>query len=292
MCREERQAPACGERPNTYPLVSFTRTRFNTTHTSLSQPVSPQYTLANTQTLFHLSRRVDVDAYESAVNQHHGDSVALLTPTHPTGINAVVRLAPIKFIPQKPAYVSDSGQIVQCIWLPEYAEAKILVADYSKQLGYIQHVVCKPLLLPTVEALYRQIENRESIDSGRHVLLVSIIASVTHIWIQRVDSRIETPLFSSSAQARVQTPFWINAAYRLLLAKRDDTTPTLEKVQGIIILSFVIANLEGVCMRIRLLISTAISLSREIKLDQIDQGPKLPLPMQYKSRQVVASGGI
>jgi hypothetical protein len=44
----------------------------------------------------------------------------------------------------------------------------------------------------------------------------------------------------------------------------------LEMIQGIIILSFVVANFEGVSMRYRSLISTALLLSREMKLHRLD----------------------
>jgi hypothetical protein len=96
---------------------------------------------------------------------------------------------------------------------------------------------------------------------------------VTQICVPRVDSESEDQLFLSSDEANGQARFWINAAYQLFRAKQDDTTPTLEMVQGIIFLPSVIANSEGVSIRYRSLISTAKLLSRQMSLHRLEQGP-------------------
>lgn len=76
----------------------------------------------------------------------------------------------------------------------------------------------------------------------------------------------------SSAQAGTQTPLWIKSAYvalnagLVLNAGQDSTLPTLETIQGMVILSFVLSNLEGVSMRYRSLIFTGLMLACELGL--------------------------
>lgn len=100
---------------------------------------------------------------------------------------------------------------------------------------------------------------------GCLVLLLSIIATATHVW-DNVD--VEDCLFSSPTQANAQTSQWIRATYDVLYAGL--CSPTLETIQGILILSFLVCNLEGVSLNYRFLVSTGLLLGRELGLHRID----------------------
>lgn len=91
--------------------------------------------------------------------------------------------------------------------------------------------------------------------------------------MQSEDVGDEHSPFSSSAQANAQTPFWIKATQTVLNSAQNSAAITIETIQGIIILSFLICNLEGVSLRYRSLISTGLLLSREIGLHRIDHEP-------------------
>ncbi|KAH8701278.1 hypothetical protein GQ44DRAFT_717885 [Phaeosphaeriaceae sp. PMI808] len=176
----------------------------------------------------------------------------------------------IQAVPQAPTYTTQLGKPTPCVWLPLQAEANVLVNSYIQDLSYIQHVLHPPSLPTTIDDTYRQVGGQAHVQSGHLILLLSIIACTTHIWGPREDYDDEHSLFVSSAQANAQTPLWIKSAYAVLNAAQDSATPTLETIQGIIILSFVISNLEGVSMRYRSLISTGLLLARELGLHRID----------------------
>lgn len=161
------------------------------------------------------------------------------------------------------------GKPTRCIYLPRYDEAKVLAAEFLSKINYIYHVVHHPTLLSTVDDTYRQINGLETLKPGNLVLLLSVIASATHIWSARDDG--ERPaLFSSSAEAHAQAPLWIKATHDVLDAEQNCPPLALEAVQGIVILSFITCNIEGVSLRYRALLSTGLLLGRELGLHRID----------------------
>jgi hypothetical protein len=182
----------------------------------------------------------------------------------------VFKVEHIRTVPQAPTYTAQRGKPTPCVWLPQHTQARLLLDNYIADLSYIQHVVHHPSLPAIVDDVYRQIDGQEPVTPGKIVLLLSIIANATHIWAPRGDFDEDCSLFLSPAQANAQVPFWINATQAVLNAAQNSAAPTLEIIQGIIILSFVICNLEGVSLRYRSAISTALMLGRELGLHRID----------------------
>jgi hypothetical protein len=159
-------------------------------------------------------------ALQSLTKQQRRDSVAAhLTPRRSTGSNGVYKIKQIRLIPEAPSHSSDSGRLISCTLLPLPAEAKILVVEYIEHLSYIQHVVHQPSRLSTIGTLYRQIDDHEPVECGVIVLFLSIIASVTHIRVQRVSSKSERPLFLLLDEANAQAPFEINAGVSVISRK-------------------------------------------------------------------------
>jgi hypothetical protein len=278
---------------------------------TIAQPqlLLPEELLADVQALRRMTQQLEQRVLQSTTSQQRQESVTVLTPENSTRSDSllalrsdttqvsdivahlqcvsmsrsfpdtthadelVLKIGRIQTLSEAPTYASQPDKPVPCIWLPYHAEAKILVDSYIEELDYIQHIMHQPSLPATIDAVYRQIDKLEPVHPGRLVLLLSIIASATHVWVPRVDSSSEHSLFLSAAQANAQTPLWIRATHNVLHATQYIGTPTLEMIQGIIILSFVVANLEGVSMRYRSLISTALLLSREMNLHRLDASP-------------------
>ena len=121
-----------------------------------------------------------------------------------------------------------------------------------------------------VDEIYQRIEGHEPVQSGSLILLLAIIAMTTHVWVPRDEVEDERFLFWSSTQAHTQTSLWIKATYAVLNASQEGAALALETIQGVMILSFVICNLEGYSLRYRSLLSTALLLGREQGLHRID----------------------
>jgi hypothetical protein len=186
-------------------------------------------------------------------------------------LDLVFNIDRIQALPQAPSYTTQLGKPTQYVWLPLQAEAKVLASSYIENLSYIQHILHPPSLQATIDETYQQVGGGQvPVQPGHLVLLFSIIACATHCWDPQEDDNVEHRLFVSSAQAHAYTPLWIKSAYAVLNATQDSAAPTLETIQGIIILSFIISNLEGVSMRYRSLISNGLQLAREMGLHRID----------------------
>jgi hypothetical protein len=184
----------------------------------------------------------------------------------------VFRIEYIRAIPQAPTYTVQLGKLIPCVWLPRQEEAKVMLDSFISNLNYIQHVTHYPSLPNVVDEIYRQIEGHEPVRSGNLILFLAVIAITTHVWVPRDDIESERSLFLSSAQAHAQTPLWIKATYAVLNSSQEGAALALETIQGIIILSFVICNLEGYSLRYRSLLSTGLLLGREQGLHRIDNG--------------------
>jgi hypothetical protein len=241
-----------------------------TNHQRLEDPITltPEYSTASEGIITsqpNVSEVSDVVAHL----QHVSMSKSSFDTTHADDL--VLKIGHIRTISEASTCMTRLGKLVPCIWLPYHAEAKILVDSYIEEFSCIQHIVHPPSLPAIIDAVYRQLDNHEPVNPGHLVLFLSIVASAIHVWVPRVDLETEHSLYLSSAQANAQTPLWIEATYTVIHATQNSSVPTLDMIQGIIILSFIVANLEGVSMRYRSLISTALLLSREMNLHRLDQ---------------------
>ncbi|KAM5429357.1 hypothetical protein McanMca71_002957 [Microsporum canis] len=178
----------------------------------------------------------------------------------------VFRVEQIRAIPRVRSCLLQPNR---CILLPRHDEARVLLDKFISHVSYIHHVVHHPSLPGVIDELYRQISCQEPVKLGPVVLLLSIVASTTYIWGSNDPMHGEFP-FLSSAQANAQTSFWIKATYDILNGGPNGPPVALETIQGIVILSFLLCNLEGVSLRYRSLISTGLLIGREIGLHRTD----------------------
>ncbi|EFQ99852.1 hypothetical protein MGYG_02864 [Nannizzia gypsea CBS 118893] len=190
----------------------------------------------------------------------------------------VFRVEPIRAIPQVRSQLAQSGRSSRCVLLPRYDEARVLLDKFIDNVSYIHHVVHHPSLPGVIDELYQQIAHQEPVKLGPLVLLLSIIASTTYVWGSHDDVPHGNFLFSSSAQANAQTSLWIKATYEILNGGENGPPVELETIQGIIIISILLCNLEGVSLRYRSLISTGLLIGREIGLHRTDHESNATIP--------------
>ncbi|KAF2826049.1 hypothetical protein CC86DRAFT_383004 [Ophiobolus disseminans] len=188
------------------------------------------------------------------------------------GVDDIVfKIEHIRAIPQAPTFIAQLGKPTACVWLPTHAEAKVLLAHYIASISCIQHIIHQPSMSAVINDAYKQIEGQQALKPGHIIMLLSIIASATHVWVCCEDGKSDGALFLSSAQAHAQTSMWIKASHTVLNAAQNNSAIELETIQGIAILGCVVCNIEGVSLRYRSLLSTAMLLGREFGLHRIDQ---------------------
>jgi hypothetical protein len=186
----------------------------------------------------------------------------------------VFRICPIQQITSTQPYIcqhetlSTTGfEPSRCIWLPQYAETQILLEKYLRDVSHFHHVIHIPSLPSIVEEVYTSLSQQSQVKPGHAILLLSIFASATNSWLRR---DCEHGLFSTSAEANEQALLWVKATQDVLDIAHKSTSVSMEGIQGIIIVGFVLANIEGFSRRCLSLYSTALSLARNLGLHRID----------------------
>lgn len=165
---------------------------------------------------------------------------------------------------------------MRCIHVPQRYEAKILADKFLSKLSYVYHVLHGPSLSAIIEETYCQINSGlDRVRSGHMVLLLSIIASSTHLWAADDCGSQGTevsppPLFSSASEAAAQTSLWIKAAHDVLYSQRGGSPPELETVLGIVVLTYLTYNLEGASLQYRSLMMMGFVVGQELGLHRVD----------------------
>ena len=184
------------------------------------------------------------------------------------------KIRSIQHIDEAPPYInqnallsSTSSELLRCIWLPQYHEAKVLLQKFMEDIDPLFHVVHTPSLPAILDQVYAWSNQQGQVKPGNMILLLSIFASCTHSWVQR---DCERGLFSTPAEANSQSPLWIKATEDVLDIAHRTTSVSIEGVQGIIVLSFVLADFEGFFRRCRSLYNMAFMLARELGLHFLD----------------------
>lgn len=184
------------------------------------------------------------------------------------------RTCPVQHIKEAQPYISQNAELSRCVWLPQYPEAKILLDKFIQDIEHIHHVTHCPSLLGILDEVYACLNQQGQVKPGAMILLLSIFASSTNSWVQQ---DCERGLFSTSAEANSQTPMWIKATEDVLDIAHRTARVSIEGIQGIIIVFFVLGNLEGISRRCRSLYSMCFLLARELGLHCLDHPSKTHL---------------
>lgn len=156
---------------------------------------------------------------------------------------------------------------VKCIWLPRFEESKILLRKYMDDITYIHYITLSPSLNELATEIYSDLNRQAEVHTGKVLLLLSIVASATYSW---TICDCQRGLFSTPSEANKQALSWIKATLDLLDSICRNTSGSLECIQGLIIVGFLIFNIEGTSLRAQHLLSTAISMARQLSIHQLD----------------------
>jgi hypothetical protein len=141
-----------------------------------------------------------------------------------------------------------------------------LLEKYLNEITYVHHVIHPPSIRILIDILYDNLSQQMDVEPGTVALLLSILASTAYSWNIRDPANI----FSTVDDADRKSDLWVKATMDVLEYSRRMIRGVLEDIQAMIILSFVVCNLESMSSRYRNLINTAILLARELSLHRID----------------------
>ncbi|KAJ9325575.1 transcriptional regulator family: Fungal Specific TF [Paecilomyces variotii] len=226
-----------------------------------------------TASLTGRSSVVDVDWLESQIS-HPGSAVGLCVAEYE------FKTCAIREAISSPSTRNTSPlekNSTRYIWLPLYEESKQIVEKYLTEITYHHHVVHIPSVRALVDDLYRDLSMKKPIKLGQMSLLLAMLASTAFFWTER---DMDKSVFSSLAEADVQSKTWMNITLEILEYSRFTNSESLEDIQALIIISFLVCNIVGITSQARYLFGTATSMAWQLSLHRIDHpnNAELDLP--------------
>ncbi|KAL5316076.1 hypothetical protein ACEPPN_016953 [Leptodophora sp. 'Broadleaf-Isolate-01'] len=188
------------------------------------------------------------------------------------------RVCPIQQITQAQPYIDPNVHVnlsstpleppLRCVWLPQYAEAQILLQKFTDDIDHVHHVTHSPSLPAVLNEVYASLNQQSPVKPGNILLLLGIFASSTHTWVERDSIR---GLFPTCQEANAQALLWVKAVEDVLDIFHRTSSVPLEGIQGISIAIFTVLNMEGFSLRCKSLFNMAFMLARELGLHSLDQ---------------------
>lgn len=158
-------------------------------------------------------------------------------------------------------------EVTRCIWLPQRDEMRSILDKYFSDVNDVHHIIHVPTLRNTVEQIYDAMDRNTPINIGVMVLVLSICCASTCAWSLKDDARL---LYVSAQEAHSQARSWLKACLDAMDHAQRAAQISLECVQGITILFFVLCNMEGLSRTAKALHTRAITMARDLSLHRID----------------------
>ena len=154
------------------------------------------------------------------------------------------------------------------VWLPLQHEALALFEEYIRTTGTVYHILHFPTTKRLIETIYRRLEARQQPTVSHLALLLGIVSTGAYFWNAEVCS---VPLlFPSSDQAEGASLMWRKWGLDVLENNRRSVYGSIEELQGSILLTHLMVNVEGFSARVRFLFATAVNMARDLSLHTTD----------------------
>lgn len=153
------------------------------------------------------------------------------------------------------------------VWLPLHEESKQIVNKYLTDITFLHHVVHGPSVRALVDELYENLATKSPVKLGQVSLLLAILANTAFFWTERDMHRT---VFPSVRNANDLSKKWMAASFEVLEYSRFTCSESIEDIQALIIVAFVVCNIVGITSQARYLFSTAVSIAWQLSLHRID----------------------
>ena len=170
-----------------------------------------------------------------------------------------------------------------CIWLPQKDETYKIAELYYNSTTYMYHVIHIPTMNKLIERTFQDLSGRNH--DVRHItLILSILASTAYLWTPEDHHH---RLFTTVEAARKLAINWTKSTLDMIEHACRTLDPSMELVQAMIIISFLVGSLEGVSTKCRSLYATAITFARELSFHCIDIDKPSKQVEQEKGAQTI-----
>lgn len=167
-------------------------------------------------------------------------------------------------------------QHTSTITLPTRSEARALLAVYQEHIEYMHHVTYSPRTVAALDEAYDAIETGGKPRLGVIALLTSIFASSAAFQAAVGDKRDLLGITRSDAEKVCHA--WAYTTFTCLDPSTRMGLYSLEDLQALVTIFFLMYNLEGFSARTRTGMGLAIGIARDLGLHRLDY----PAMVQHK----------
>lgn len=158
----------------------------------------------------------------------------------------------------------DSRQIK----LPPKGETFRLFQVYFEYIGLFQNIIYEPYACNLIEEVYRQVVHVSATTAPRGLALILSVIALAVI-LQPLQGNLDVALPVLKERLRI-CAVYIRSSMDCLEQHRRRMDHTLEDVQAMIILQFLIAHIEAFSPRSRALLTEAVTVSHNLALHLVD----------------------
>lgn len=173
---------------------------------------------------------------------------------------------------------SDQLPEARNISMPTYDVAVLFLDAYAKHLDATSHILHIDSTRQVFDRAYGRLANSQDVDPGALCLILSICASVAYY--ATVGSSCGETIFNDLQMVLPMALFWAKQGLYAMeqIHMTTTTTPTLEAIQSVVLLTFVFYHIEGFTCRVRLMHSSGITMARSLDFHKTDLADGRPPP--------------
>ncbi|KAI4603763.1 hypothetical protein KJ359_003583 [Pestalotiopsis sp. 9143b] len=152
------------------------------------------------------------------------------------------------------------------IVFPGYSAAVLLIDNYERNVDHICHVLHLPSTRAMMRTAYLRLGRGETVESGQAAILLAVFAFSAYFYEAGPASEVAATERDAVALCRQ----WSRGAMDVLDYSQRHSSGSLEDVQACIIMSYVTYYLEGMSKKGRMLLASAVSIARDMRLNRLD----------------------
>lgn len=151
------------------------------------------------------------------------------------------------------------------ISLPLYTEAIELTSKFTRDVCHYIPIFHKPSLPTLIDNVYLCQAQNKTLHAGSILILLAICTSVF-----LTDTTPPIPGVPQTTDVDLRTIAWLKASLDMIEYADRTAHASLECIQGMITIFWVLCSLEGVSMRARSLAAKCIAMAQSLSIHQMD----------------------
>ena len=177
----------------------------------------------------------------------------------------------------------EPGSPSTSITIPTYSAASLLLQNYEANIDYMCPIIHNPTTRSLMKTFYVRVSQSEPVPLGQAAIFLSMFSLSTFFYQPFHNSEVVT----TERGVFQLSKYWSKRALDLLDKSQRNGSGTVEDIQAYIMLSYVAMHLDGISARGRHLITSALSLARDLRLHRLDVYSSYPSTGHTGSHELI-----